>query len=83
MNGVCTITDSLVREHLLLRGLYNALKAFDQDSRSGKDLKLQVDRFVADTLAAVDNLDIDVLKSLWDLWKSKVFNILSGVSPWL
>ncbi|WKY16793.1 hypothetical protein Q1695_001423 [Nippostrongylus brasiliensis] len=78
MNGASTITDSLVREHLLLRGLYNALKAFDQDSKSGKDLKLQVDKFVGDTLAAVDNLDIDILKSIWDLWKSKVFNSLSG-----
>ncbi|VDL69991.1 unnamed protein product [Nippostrongylus brasiliensis] len=80
MNGASTITDSLVREHLLLRGLYNALKAFDQDSKSGKDLKLQVDKFVGDTLAAVDNLDIDILKSIWDLWKSKVFNSLSGHS---
>ncbi|KAK6043195.1 hypothetical protein COOONC_19299 [Cooperia oncophora] len=78
MNGVSTITDTLVREYLLLRGLYNALKAFDQDAKSGKDLKLQVDKFVADALAAVDNLDIDVLKSIWDLWKAKVFNSLSG-----
>ncbi|KAL6722573.1 hypothetical protein Aduo_017687 [Ancylostoma duodenale] len=37
-----------------------------------------VDKFVADSLSAVDNLDIDTLKSLWDLWKSKVFNSLSG-----
>ncbi|CAJ0609882.1 unnamed protein product [Cylicocyclus nassatus] len=78
MNGASTLTDSLVREHLLFRGLYNALKAFDQDSKSGKDLKLQVDKFVADSLLAIDNLDIDTLKSLWDLWKSKVFNSLSG-----
>ncbi|VDM77181.1 unnamed protein product [Strongylus vulgaris] len=41
MNGASTLTDSLVREHLLFRGLYNTLKAFDQDSKSGKDLKLQ------------------------------------------
>ncbi|ETN72069.1 hypothetical protein RB195_025621 [Necator americanus] len=78
MNGASTLTDSLVREHLLFRGLYNTLKAFDQDSKSGKDLKLQVDKFVSDSLSAVDNLDIDALKSLWDLWKSKVFNSLSG-----
>ncbi|EPB79368.1 hypothetical protein ANCCEY_01527 [Ancylostoma ceylanicum] len=80
MDGASTITDSLVREHLLFRGLYNTLKAFDQDTKSGKDLKLQVDKFVADSLSAVDNLDIDTLKSLWDLWKSKVFNSLSGAN---
>lgn len=42
MNRASTITDSLVREYLLFRGLYNALKAFDQDSKTGRDLKLQV-----------------------------------------
>ncbi|EYC03518.1 hypothetical protein Y032_0093g2634 [Ancylostoma ceylanicum] len=47
---------------------------YTQGFRSG----YQVDKFVADSLSAVDNLDIDTLKSLWDLWKSKVFNSLSG-----
>ncbi|KAE9413129.1 hypothetical protein Angca_003783 [Angiostrongylus cantonensis] len=78
MNSFCSISDALVREHLLCRGLYNTLKSLDQDLKSGKDLKLQVDRFVAETLSALDKLDVDALKSLWDLWKSKVFSSLSG-----
>ncbi|KAJ1364140.1 hypothetical protein KIN20_024160 [Parelaphostrongylus tenuis] len=73
-----SISDSLVREHLLCRGLHGALKSLDQDLKSGKDLKLQVDKFVSETLSAIDNLDIDTLKSLWELWKSKVFSALSG-----
>jgi len=72
INGV-RFFDGLVKDYLLKRGFYNALKSFDSDLKADKDKGFRIDKIVQYIHSCINNYDIDALRAYWSHLESRIF----------
>ncbi|XP_035223575.1 WD repeat-containing protein 91-like isoform X2 [Stegodyphus dumicola] len=68
--------DELVRDYLIFRGFFSALKAFDSEVKADKDRGFRPDRIVEHLSSCIINLDLTTLREAWAHLDQRFFSRL-------